>query len=119
MQTLKHLEILVVEYSEPCSRLLEIAFTKAGHTVTLETTVKSALSALACKTYDGLICNLLFPDGNGYEIIEAVRQKEMPIFAVAITGLMPVVCEAKALTAGFNRVVYKPFKVSVLVGLFA
>lgn len=109
--------MLIVEDSEPFSRLLKIAFTKAGHAVTLETTVKSALLALMHETYDALVCDLLLPDGNGCEIIKAARQKGMPIFAVAISGMLPVACEMNALAAGFDRFICKPFKVSLLVGL--
>jgi CheY-like chemotaxis protein len=100
---------LVVEDHVPCAHLAEVALSGAGHAVSIVRTVDSALFALAWEEFDALVCDLLLPDGHGCDIIRALRQRKLPVFAVAVSGLPRSACEADALAAGFDTFLQKPF----------
>jgi DNA-binding response OmpR family regulator len=65
----KRLNILVIEDSERCARILEIALEERGHTVKIASTLDAASFALSAVNFDAIICDLLLPDGNGCEIM--------------------------------------------------
>jgi len=113
------LRVLIVEDHAPCARLMEIALTDAGHTVTLVRTTDSALFAVVWEEFDALVCDLLLPDGHGCEIIRALRQRNLPVFAVAVSGLPRSGCEDVAIAAGFDTFLQKPFSPGELAALFA
>jgi len=110
VETTNSLRVLLVEDHEPCCRLLEIVLRRGGHVVMVIETVEAALSALTEEQFDVLICDLLLPDGHGFEVIRVVRAREPKILSIAITGLGTQGIETEALKHGFDRFIRKPFK---------
>lgn len=117
MATNKSLRVLVVEDHKPCSRLLSIVIRRIGYAVVIRKTVKGALAALAQQHFDILICDLLLPDGHGFEIIRAIRNRKPKISSIAITGLGALDIEPKALAEGFDHFIRKPFKPRIIEAL--
>ncbi len=111
--------VLVVDDHYPCCRLLEIILHRAGCLVVIMKTVEGALFALAQEQFDILICDLLLPDGHGFEIIRAIRDRKLKIFCIAITGLGTPSIETEALKEGFDQFVRKPFKPQAIEALLA
>lgn len=113
------MRILVVEDHAPCAQFIKIVLLDAGHEVLVARTVGDALAFVDGEPFEALVCDLLFPDGNGCEIIHAVRRKKRDVFAVAVSGLPREVCEAKAIEDGFDTFLQKPFLPQHLSSLFA
>jgi DNA-binding response OmpR family regulator len=111
--------VLIVEDHAPCAQIMKIALLAAGHEVLIARTIPTALAYVEEEFFSILVCDLLFPDGNGCDVIRAVREKNTDVFAVAVSGLPGEVCEREALEAGFNRFLAKPFLPHVLVELLA
>ena len=67
---------------------------------------------------DALVCDLLLGTiGTGFDVIAAVRASGAKAFCVAVTGLPASDIRDKAMEAGFDTFLYKPFKPSELVAL--
>jgi len=49
--------------------------TRAGHAVTTASTVSQARQAIIEETFDLLLSDLGLPDGSGWEVVEALREK--------------------------------------------
>ena len=116
-EVLRRSRVLVVEDHEPCARFLEISLTRAGYSVAVVGTVEAAWVALASQEFGGLVCDLLLPDGNGCEIIQIVRQRKAPIFAVAVSGFPIETHGQMALDFGFDSFLQKPLSFPKLVSL--
>ena len=107
--------VLVVEDSLPCRKMLEIHLTNAGYMVTAAVDAKEAIEALAQKKFDGMICDLVLPIGNGIDIIKALRRLQPTAFAIAVTGMISEDIRIYALGEGFDRFVFKPYRASELI----
>jgi DNA-binding response OmpR family regulator len=98
---------------------MRIALTEAGHQVLIARDVAAGMEAVHFERFEVIVCDLLFPDGNGYEIIRAIRKKGALVFALAVSALPREVCEAEAIAAGFDRFLPKPFLPWMLVAQLA
>jgi len=96
---------------------MRIALSEAGHKVSLARTMGAALFELAGNEFDAIFCDLLLPDGHGYDIIRVVREKSGSPFAVAVSGLPRERCEREAIEAGFDKFLAKPFLPNNLAAL--
>jgi two-component system chemotaxis response regulator CheY len=77
-----------------------------------------ALERLSLASFDFVVLDLNMPDIGGYEVIEFIRGQDklrsLPIVVVTTRG--DEGSRAKALAAGANRFMTKPFSPEVLLG---
>jgi CheY-like chemotaxis protein len=97
------------------ARVLEIY----GATASRAHCMKDALKILVNVTPDVLLCDLAMPEGDGCELVRAVRaiesgtRRHLP--AVAITGKTDELSMAQAFAAGFDYFIVKPIDLERLV----
>ena len=109
--------ILVVEDQEDNRQILRDLLGNAGFDLVEAENGEQALAALASRRPDLILMDIQLPIVDGYEATRRIRadpeMKSIPIIAVtsyALTG-----DEAKALAAGCNAYVTKPYSPRVLL----
>jgi two-component system sensor histidine kinase/response regulator len=102
--------ILAAEDHEVNRQLFRIILEKEGYSVDLAVDGKEALERVARNRYDLIFMDIQMPNMNGYEAAVLIRAQgiETPIVAVTASALTEEV--SKALAAGMNDCLTKPFK---------
>ena len=107
----KHKGTIVIADDEPnIRRVLEAALTRDGYSVVTAENGKKALDALASTTQvDVLISDLIMPDMNGVELLEAAREIDPSITVLMITGHGSIKSAVDAMRLGAFDYITKPF----------
>ncbi|MBV9009919.1 MAG: CHASE3 domain-containing protein [Verrucomicrobia bacterium] len=103
----RNLAILLVEDHVDTATALTRVLRMRGHEVQIAGTVAAALDAIERQRFDLFLCDVGLPDGTGYDLIKAVRQKSS-VPAVALTGFGMSSDVDRALEAGFDAHLTKP-----------
>ena len=107
-------KILIVEDDSALAMGMEYTLKNEGFHVTLAKSVEEALNSIESKTFDLAILDIMLPDGDGYELCEAIRRKsDMPI--VFLTACDEEVNVVMGLDMGADDYITKPFRVRELV----
>jgi PAS domain S-box-containing protein len=118
---LRDLTILAVDDNEDMLQLMEEMLRWEGAVVTTATTAAAALQSAREHRPDVLILDIGMPDMHGYELLSALRgacparNGRMP--AIAVTGYASVEDAARAMAAGFQAHLAKPFEMNELFTL--
>src|SRR5262245_19649179 len=103
--------ILVVEDQEDNRRILRDLFSSAGYDLNEAESGEEALAASGKQRPDLILMDIQLPVMDGYEAMRRIRSnpelKAIPI--IAVTSYALAGDEAKALAAGCNAYVTKPF----------
>ena len=109
----ERLAILVADDEEGIRNLLSKWLGTRGHFVTCADSGQNALHLLNRQHFDVVITDVMMPDGDGFELIPAVRKIQPDARIVAISGGGQFVsssdCLALARGLGAHAVVLKPF----------
>ncbi|MGB8169736.1 MAG: ATP-binding protein, partial [Chthoniobacteraceae bacterium] len=109
----RSLRVLIVEDHEDTRQILQRLITRAGHTVTATGSVREAREALAEQPIDLVFTDLGLPDGTGFDVIAALREKsDCPAVAMSGYGMNSDLERTHA--AGFTEHLVKPVAVEVL-----
>jgi signal transduction histidine kinase len=115
--------ILFVDDNRDARELVEVILQDRGATVVACSSKDAALAVDEPDRADVLISDIDMPDGDGFELIRALRLRDedtlAPIPAVAVTGMTRVEDRVRILTAGFQAHVPKPIDPSELVATVA
>jgi CheY-like chemotaxis protein len=80
--------VLVVEDDERDQEQLVRALTAAGYSVETAATGSQAIARCRERTFDAISLDLLLPDGNGLEVLQAIRaegtNRDVPIIVVTV-----------------------------------
>ena len=110
LRSLAGLQVLVVEDSrEAIEPFIELLRLEGAQPVPAHDG-REAIELLDRQPFDLIISDIAMPDLDGYEFIEAVRQRERStrIVAIALTGFGRVKDKQQAIDAGFDAHVTKP-----------
>lgn len=121
---LLNIHVLVVDDHDDARELVAMALEGAGAKVTQADSVPSAIAAVANDDFAVLVSDIGMPGEDGYALIRRVRAGETGtraarIPAVAVTAFSAPEDRRKALSAGFQEHVAKPFEIAALVELVA
>lgn len=101
-------KILVIEDDITFSQLLEGFLKKNGFETDVRFDVKSGLQALNRNQYDLFLLDYRLPDGNGLEVLAAIRQKALYIPVIVMTSFNDVRTAVKAMREGALDYITKP-----------
>jgi DNA-binding response OmpR family regulator len=105
--------VLVVDDEPQIVRGLRVVLRNAGFHVDSAGTKEEALDALAHRPPDAVLLDLVLPDGSGVDVCRQVREwSHVPIVVVSAVGDERE--KVRALDAGADDYVTKPFSLSVL-----
>jgi CheY-like chemotaxis protein len=113
-------KILVVDDEEVIRKFLRIQLAKLGYEVKEAADGEQALEKLGKDDFDLLICDILMPNKNGWEVMREVRSnprmKDIPI--IVLTAKNEDSDMFKGYDCGANYYMTKPFtKAQLLYGL--
>lgn len=79
---------------------------------------RSALALHAVDPADLIVTDLRMPDGDGVELIHAIRARDAELPIIVVTGQVLREAEAEALEAGATVLLRKPLDLSELAAAF-
>jgi PAS domain S-box-containing protein len=122
-KTLAGLRVLLVEDEPEARELVERLLSEAGCRVTAVGSASQTFEALRSEPHDLLISDLGLPEEDGYTLIARLRQAEagserfMP--AIALTAFARSEDRTRALRAGFQAHIVKPFETAEVIATVA
>jgi DNA-binding response OmpR family regulator len=80
-----------------------------GYRVTVATDVASSARALAADAPDLIILDLMLPDGNGYDVLRTIRERDSVTPVLLLTALSEEAHKVRGFRLGADDYVTKPF----------
>jgi CheY-like chemotaxis protein len=105
--------ILLVDDHQDTLEFMRRFLTLSGHQVSTASTYRKALSLGQQQDFDLLISDIGLPDGNGYELMEALQALSR-IKGIALSGYGMKADVDRSVAAGFSAHLTKPCDISVL-----
>jgi CheY-like chemotaxis protein len=105
--------ILVVDDEPALPRVYIRWLESAGHTVESATDGKSAATLVAEKTFDVIVSDIAMQGMDGVQLVQAVRERDLDVPVVLMTGTPAVETAIKAVEYGALRYLVKPFEETV------
>jgi PAS domain S-box-containing protein len=99
--------ILLVEDHADTAAALTRLLQARGHAIRRVSSAAEALLVFKPDAFDLIICDIGLPDGNGYDLLNSIRQIDS-VAAVALTGFGMTTDIAQAKEAGFDAHLTKP-----------
>lgn len=108
--------ILIVEDSSLVTSAFEVILGDAGYAVSIAPTVEDAIEAAAARRVDIMLLDLTLPDGNGLEVLSALRERAaLPGTTLAMTGHGDAATRRNCIAAGCADVLLKPVSLRELL----
>lgn len=108
--------ILIVEDSPLITEAYRILISAAGYEVDAAASVAEAVELATTTRVDLMLLDLTLPDGNGLEILDALRMSgSLPRSTIAMTGHNDSASRARCLEAGCADVLLKPVPIGELL----
>lgn len=109
------MRILIVEDEITLNKTIAEDLTEYGYQTDTSESFKDAEYYVGIRNYDLVLSDLMLPDGNGIELIEAIKVKSPRTSVVIISAKDDKETEIKALRAGADDYIKKPFDFDILV----
>ena len=108
------MKIFLLEDDASIAIGLEYSLQKEGYETRLCTGVKEALEVVASEKYDLYLIDLSLPDGSGYDVCRAVKEKgDLPV--IFLTAFDDEVNVVMGFDLGADDYISKPFRVNELM----
>ena len=108
------MEVFLLEDDEAIGMGLSYALENEGYKTTLTKTVSEALKLVEEKAFSLYILDLTLPDGSGYDVCKAIRQKtDAPV--LFLTAYDDEVNVVMGLELGADDYISKPFRIKELL----
>jgi DNA-binding response OmpR family regulator len=101
--------ILLVEDEDRIASFVEKGLDAEGHSVERASTVSEATGLVAAYDWDLVLLDLLLPDGNGREVLSAIRGKDAELPVIVLSALGEIDDKVELLDQGANDYLVKPF----------
>ena len=108
--------ILLVEDHATTAAVMARLLEKRGHTVILAHTQADAIAVGGEQQFDIVLSDLGLPDGNGYEVMQALKAKP-GLIGIAVSGYGMQADVARSAQAGFHHHLTKPIDAQQLYEL--
>ena len=110
----KHPLIMAVDDEEPILKLLRVNLSLEGYHVITASDGISALTLLEEQEPDLVLLDIMMPGLDGFQTLDLMRQRSnVPV--IMLTARDEVICLQRALVAGADDYVTKPFSILELV----
>jgi len=108
-------KVLVVEDEEPLRRAYARMIEAAGFTAVQAASGAEALHAVETGAIDAIVSDIHMPNMNGMELLRAVRDRDLDLPVILVTGNPSVETAARAVDYGALRYLVKPVEKNDLV----
>ncbi len=102
------IRVLVVDDDDATVEMLALLLTRRGFDVYQASNLRDAYDLVLTESPDVAVTDLEMPDGDGFELREAIAGTELAIPVIAISGSADPRVLARARTVGFSDVLAKP-----------
>ena len=122
-EPLKNTTIMVVDDNADTCDLLRMMLEEAGASVVIAQSVDTAIEAFRRCPPHALLADIRLGDSDGYALLKTVREHNIQYRgftpAVAVTGFASPEDETRAMAAGFNAYIAKPFDAAAVISTIA
>ncbi|UBF25799.1 response regulator [Kovacikia minuta CCNUW1] len=112
----EHSSILVVDDVEANRDLLLRRLQRQGHTVVVAENGRQALELLQTQPFDLILCDIMMPEMNGYQVLEHLKadpaQRHIPV--IMISALDDIESVVRCIELGAEDYLFKPFNPTLL-----
>jgi PAS domain S-box-containing protein len=120
----RDLDVLVVDDDGDMRDVAAILLESRGALVRTVSSATAALEAISQHRPDVMLSDLFMPGEDGYSLIRTVRAREdkghfVPLRAIAVTASASPADKERALTAGYDSHLAKPFDAEALIRMIA
>ena len=112
--SLETMRVLIVEDNDPLRETLVDALTEDGYVVDSSADGEDGLYRATECSYDIIILDVMLPKVNGWEILEAVRDRGVNVPVLMLTARDTTEDRVRGLDAGADDYLVKPFKLAEL-----
>lgn len=109
--------VLVVDDEPALLRAITRSLEAAGHSVTKAANGRDAVELLGESSFDVIVTDITMPDMNGMQVLCAVRERDLDVPVILMTGAPTVETSIRAVEYGALRYLVKPFEEKVLLDL--
>jgi DNA-binding response OmpR family regulator len=109
------IRVLLVEDHARLAGFIVKGLAAAGFTTDHVATLEEALAALATARYDEIALDLGLPDGDGLDLIKALRERQDSVPILVLTARDGLRDKVTGLNAGADDYLLKPFEMEELV----
>ena len=113
--TYTNMRILLIEDNRATAAYIVDGLRRSGHVVDHASCGEDGLVLLDTVEYDVLICDILLPDLNGFDLVKQLRQKNSQLPVLFLSSLDAVENRVKGLEIGGDDYLVKPFSFSELL----
>lgn len=93
-------KILIIEDEKPMARALELKLTHEGFVVTVAFNGEEASTIMEGNTFDLIICDLVMPKMDGFQVLEHVKSKGLSTPVIILSNLSQEEDSAKVIALG-------------------
>ena len=108
------MRLLVIEDTHDIRALLRIALEEDGYTVDDAATATEGTLLASVNDYDGIVLDVMLPDGNGIEVARKLRREGRAIPILMLTAMARKEDVVRGLDAGADDYLAKPFSMEEL-----
>ncbi len=101
--------ILIVDDEKKIRHILGIMLTMKGYKVSEAGSGREALELLERHAFDVIISDIRMPEMDGFQLLENIRQMEIPVPVIVITAFGTIESAVKAMQKGAVDYITKPF----------
>jgi DNA-binding response OmpR family regulator len=102
-------KVLIVEDDPQILKSIRMNLRLSGYETTCVSTVKEAWAEILDKQFDLICLDIGLPDGNGLELCQKIREKDLEIPILFISALIDEETVVKGLSRGGDDYLRKPF----------
>lgn len=106
-------KILVVEDELPIAQMVKMCLSKNGYICETANDGITASEKIENNRYDLILLDIMLPDMDGYELIEYIKEYDMPV--IFVTAKTSVSDRVKGLKLGAEDYISKPFDLEELL----
>jgi FixJ family two-component response regulator/glycine cleavage system H lipoate-binding protein len=111
----KHPDILVIDDEQVIIDAVVKICKLENYSVDTALTVKSAIEKISKNYYSLLVCDIMMPDGDGFQVLDELHTKNIDSALIIMTGFSTVENAVKSLYQGAVDFIPKPFTVDELL----
>ncbi len=108
------MKVLVIEDNRELAESISNYLQAEGYICEHAPHVKAAIDKLSMFTYDCILLDLMLPDGNGFEILDFIRQNNIASGLLIVSARGSIDDKVNGLEHGADDYVTKPFHLSEL-----
>jgi EAL domain-containing protein (putative c-di-GMP-specific phosphodiesterase class I)/ActR/RegA family two-component response regulator len=109
--------VLVADDELALVRVYKHALTAAGYAVDAASDGAQAISLVSSNEYDTIVSDISMPGMDGLDLLRAVRQHDLDVPVVLVTGEPALATAMRALEYGAFRYLPKPFRLDALTSV--